>query len=353
MKLVHKYIIKEFVKVASLISSVLIALFVVVDVFENLKDILRLDMNLIIQFFLLHIPQHIYHIMPLAFLFAPFITIALLMRHNEITGLNSGGIGNISILLPILVISIFMSLIAFLINDFIIPEANRMADNIKEGNKARKAFFREDSLWLRSGPYTFYNIRLIDTDKNILWHVNIYHLLPGFQLEKNIYAKRANIMDGKGTLESGIERKFTKEGINIIPFNQHPFLFPFDLKELQHIVIQASEIRFSVLRNYIKKIREEGYEVTRLLVDLYAKISFPFTILITTIIGLSIGFYSRRYGISGGAGICIIFSVLYWVMYSFSLNLGYSGQVHPLLAAWMANILFSFIGGVMAFRIRG
>lgn len=356
MKILSRYVTGEFIKILLLISAGLVMLFMVVDVFENLGDLTRSKAGIetIIKFFILHVPQALYYVTPLAFLFASFINLALLSRHNEVIAMRSGGLNLISIILPELMIALAISVLVFFLNDSIIPVTNRMAEDIKRDveNRPRETFFKEDSLWLKSDLYTLYNIRLIDPDKNILWHVNIYHLTPDFQLKENIYAEIGLFTEEHWVLRSGVRRIFKDKGpISLHTFDRLSFKFPFDLEELKHAAVKASETRFTVLRRYIRKIRKEGYEVKRLTVDLYAKTAFPFITFITTLIGISMGLHSKRYGgIAGGTGICILVSILYWVFYSFSLNMGYSGQIPPIPSAWMANIVFIAIGGLMLYR---
>ena len=107
------------------------------------------------------------------------------------------------------------------------------------------------------------------------------------------------------------------------------------------------------LKNYVKKLQFEGYDSTRYLADLHGKIAFPLVSIILAVIGISFSLKTERSGgitKSIGAGIVIGFS--YWVVFAFALSLGRSGTLPPLLAAWLANIIFGSAAAVMFFRVR-
>jgi lipopolysaccharide export system permease protein len=71
------------------------------------------------------------------------------------------------------------------------------------------------------------------------------------------------------------------------------------------------------------------------------------------IIGISFSLRSERSGgvtQSIGAGIVIGFS--YWLVFAFTMSLGRSGTLPPLLAAWLANIFFGAASIFMFLRVR-
>ena len=357
MKIVNRYITIEFLKILFLLSASLIIVYIVVDVFENLSDLTKLHAGLftISEYFLLRLPQTIYYIAPLSLLFASFLNLGLFTKYNEVIAMRSGGLGILNIVSPILIITFFTSISIFFLNDSIVPAANKRAENIKRKleNKKEEMFFKEASLWLKSDNNTLYNIRFIDPDKKILWEVNVYSLSSDFQIKESISADKAVAEDGQWFLESGIKRTFdsNNKSMSIYTFDKLPIAFPFEIKDIRHAVVQASETRFSVLNEYIKKIRKEGYEVKRLIVDLYAKTSFPFAGFIMTILGLSLALHMKRIGgMASGIGLCILASLLYWVCFSLSLHMGYAGYIPAILSAWLTNIIFLGISGYTFYR---
>jgi len=109
---------------------------------------------------------------------------------------------------------------------------------------------------------------------------------------------------------------------------------------------------FFELRQYIKKLQSDGYYATQYLVDLNGKIAISLVSILLVVIGVSFSLRSERSGGAAqsiGMGIAIGFS--YWLIFAFSLSLGRSGTIPPILAAWLADILFTVAAVWMIRRI--
>jgi len=357
MKIISRYVSSEFIKLFFLIAGAFTVLYILIDVFENLGDFTRVhaDFLTISGFFLCRLPQAIYFTVPLSLLFASFLNLGLFTKYNELTALRSGGLSIHNITLPVLGIALLVSAGTFVLNNSIMPVSNKKAEEIRmmTESKPREMFFKEDSLWLKAGDYTIYNVRFIDPDKKIMGRINIYYLTPEFNIRESISAEGAVSEDGQWFLKSGVKRQFGADNriINLLEFDTLPADFPIRMNDFRRVIVQAAETSFATLKNYIDTIKREGYEVKRLTVDLYAKTSFPFSGFILSIFGIGFGSRIKRYGgLAKGIGLCILTGVLYWTVYSMSVNIGYSGRINPILSAWLANIVFGVIGGFIYFR---
>ena len=57
-------------------------------------------------------------------------------------------------------------------------------------------------------------------------------------------------------------------------------------------------------------------------------------------------------GISIGIVYGIGISFVYWIVYNFCLSLGYGGILPPIIAAWIANLIFIGIGVVVLMNVE-
>ncbi len=102
---------------------------------------------------------------------------------------------------------------------------------------------------------------------------------------------------------------------------------------------------FRELRNFVRKLRQEGYDSTRYETDLHGKIAFVFVSLILALIGVTFPMRSERSGgIAQGIGIGVIIGFSYWIVFAFTLSLGRSGTVPPVVAAWATNVILGVCG---------
>jgi len=124
-------------------------------------------------------------------------------------------------------------------------------------------------------------------------------------------------------------------------------------EELKRVMKKSSEMGFTELLSYIRKVGDEGYDATKYRVDLHAKIAFPFACIIMSFIGVGVALKSKQHKsipsiVTMGIGI----SFFYWVLYSFCLPLGYGEILPPIVAAWAANIIFLCFGLYMILNIE-
>ena len=94
-------------------------------------------------------------------------------------------------------------------------------------------------------------------------------------------------------------------------------------------------------------------DTTEMRVGLAMKTSLPFASLFFAIIGASFGLTNSRSGAFVGFGVSIGIIFFYYVLMSFFSALGKSGYLPPMLAAWMQNIIFAFIGAYIVKKVNG
>ena len=59
------------------------------------------------------------------------------------------------------------------------------------------------------------------------------------------------------------------------------------------------------------------------------------------LLGISVALYQgKRGGIAVGVAASVALAFIYFLMFQFMLSIGYTGNLQPLLAAWMPNIFF-------------
>ncbi len=107
------------------------------------------------------------------------------------------------------------------------------------------------------------------------------------------------------------------------------------------------------LKRYIAKLRSEGYDATRYVVDLQGKIAFSFVSIILSVIGISFSLRSERSGgVAQGIGAGLVIGFSYWLVYAFGMSLGRSGTLPPIAAAWLANVLLGTASVWLLLRVK-
>lgn len=113
------------------------------------------------------------------------------------------------------------------------------------------------------------------------------------------------------------------------------------------------EMSFRELQQYIETLRDQGSPVKRLrelTVDLYNKLSIPFSSMVFALVGAPLGLRRLRGGAAVGLGLSILIIFCYYVLWHGASVLGGNGQMPPILASWLANIVGLGVGGALVWR---
>ena len=104
MKLLDKYILKEFLRFFIITFFSFILLFIIVDFFEKIRMFLsnNASVSQIASYFIFSIPMIISYILPPAVLLATLITFGSFSKSNEITAMKANGVSIYRICLPII-----------------------------------------------------------------------------------------------------------------------------------------------------------------------------------------------------------------------------------------------------------
>ncbi len=161
-------------------------------------------------------------------------------------------------------------------------------------------------------------------------------------------------MNGQWKFYDGAVRDFDQSGsIRMTSFKEMDFPLKETWESFRKTAADSSEMSYAELRTYIQKIRAAGYDATRYLVDLYAKISYPLLNLIMILIGVP---FALKTGRSGGVALSIGISVMtgfvYGITFYLFLSFGKSGILPPFLSSWIPTILFGLAGVFTLMSIR-
>ena len=113
----------------------------------------------------------------------------------------------------------------------------------------------------------------------------------------------------------------------------------------------ALSMGYFKLRKFIEVSRALGKDVTRQIVDLYNKISFPFINVIIILIGVSLASNPRRAGLGISFGLSMGISFVFYTMVKVAIEMGHNGMLDPIVASWGTNAVFLVFGIFLLIRV--
>jgi lipopolysaccharide export system permease protein len=361
MTILFRYILREYAKIFLMCFSGLLTVYLVIDFFEKIRRFLRYDVSAgpLLMYFALKIPAISYQIAPLAILMATLLTIGLLSRSNEITAMRSCGISLPWISSPFLVFATGIALILLSFSSTIIPLASERADYIRivQIEKKPALTVKASKPWARIGADALMHVEEVAIGGEAIRGVRLFHFGRGFWLDRMTEAEEARYTGESWMLLNGNQRLFRQGGtVDVVPFERQPVDIPLIPEDFAGSLSgETDTMTFREIRNYVSRFHEEGLSLTRLLTDYYGRLAFPFVTIIMVIVGVALSL--RRSGVRGGSmamgiGQAFIVGFCYWTTHSISIALGRGGVLTPMLAGWMANLLFASFGLYLLLKVR-
>jgi lipopolysaccharide export system permease protein len=354
MTILFRYIVREYLKIFTMCFAGLLTVYLVVDFFEKVRRFLRYDANslAVLAYFALRLPHISFQIAPLAVLMATLLALGVLSRNNEITAMRSCGVSLNRIAFPFLIVAMTISLMLSVLSAVVMPLATAEAEYIKTAlieKKSGLAHFRADRPWIQVGNRSLMNVQAVDPDGMTLRGITLYQLGPGFRLESITQAREVHYTPQGWRLLYGIQRTLLPDGSLLVDTFQIRAIAMSQTSEDFNAwaAVESEEMTLRALRTYADRLRRDGYSFARALTDYYGRLAFPVVCLVMAIVGMALSL--RRSGVRGGGmaigiGQALVIGFAYWTAHSVAIAFGRSGVMAPMLAGWMANLLFLSFG---------
>lgn len=352
MRVVTRYLLKEFLRMAAVCLGGVVVLFMVIDFVERADEFFRHQASggEILRYYLYGAPNIFLLVSPVAVLLAVLITVSLRARANEFTALFSGGISLRRAVAPILLCCALLAGATLATQESLAPWANREAREIAR-LRVRPgridAQFSLNRYWVR-GPGGILSAQVVDPPGRKLSGFQYFELDGQFRPLRRVEARTAIFLEGGAwELTEGSERTFAGTA-EARPFRIERFDFPETMQAFLDGETPPGEMTYIQLSDYVRDSRGRGYDVARYEVDLHAKLSYPMLNVIVSLLAVPVALRSpRKGGVWRSIGTGLLIGFFCWVALSASLALGKKGLLPPLLAAWLPGALFAATGALL------
>ncbi|MEA4873641.1 MAG: LptF/LptG family permease [Synergistaceae bacterium] len=313
-------------------------------------------LGIVVRLFLYYLPKMAATAIPMSCLLAALLGFNKLSTNSELVALKSSGISFTRIIKPVIIMAFFVSMGSFFINETLVPVSERAAANVMayEVFKQSPPVFR-DKVFLKEESdgelKRVIYVNRIDVKDGKMSDIVVQEFEKGL-LSRLVSAKNGEWIDGSWWLEEGKVFEITKD-------NDVSLLFKFDKQALQldlnpeeavRTARTPDEMTLNELFREIKMMKQKGMDVSKIIMILNLRFSVPWACLVLSIVGAAVGSRPQRSSSGMGLGVSVIIVFVYYVILSFTQSLGDAGYLHPVFAAWIANIVFLIIGGGLTLR---
>ncbi|HMK60725.1 MAG TPA: LptF/LptG family permease [Dissulfurispiraceae bacterium] len=358
---VQRMYIADFLKVLLVLTLGMSSLFGILSIIDKLEEFMpyRPAFHLLLTYALAGIPRYVIYFMPMTILLSSLFIFSQAVKRREIVAIKTSGGRMKAMLTPFVALGVLLTLTGFILGEFVVPvTAKKVRATAAEitGRSKKTAFFREGSLYIRGKDGSVVKISLFLPSQNISKGISIFKfneegLTERIDAETGSWENNAwklrniQVYD----LATGKVSKLKEMVYGAI---ESPKIFSED-------AVKVEEMTLTELIRYKNRLAEAGFRNAKLSVDLSSRLSYPIVNLFMLLLGISLSIGGEQKGIEKilririhgtpanagvlSAGLGLLISVFYWLGYSFTLSLGYSGTVPPIIAPWIVPVIFSIV----------
>ena len=345
MKTITRYLIAEFLKLFALCFFGFVFLYVLVDLVERANQIVKYGATgyEVLLYVLYSLPQICLQMFPISILLGTILTLTMFSRRNELIAIRAAGINMRIFNLPFLAAGLVAAAMIFWLQENVAPVGNQKANdvwNYEIREKERKIKTTQENLWLIVSNGVV-RIGLYQVKEQVMRDISFYKLSDDFQLVERVDAAEAAWNGSRWVAPEAFHRKFSERESSFdvvkdweLPVVEGPQSFAAAEKETE-------EMNARELKRYIMRIKREGLDATRYIVDLDFKYAFPFIALIMAALAVPFGIRTaRQAGLAASVGAAVILGVGAWLVLALFVSFGHSGVFPPVVSAWGMHVIF-------------
>ena len=341
------YILKAFIPTFFMCLLIISGIYIVVDLLQKLGEFVDMGGEAFgtgIRYYAYLLPVIIFQFFPAVTLIAMGIVLVKLSRNREILAMQVAGISLYRILLPVFIVTVIMSFASFGDQEWVIP---RFAEKLET---LRQTSF-DDNIQK--------NLLLDDKENNALLRVWRYDkktqrmqsvfILARYENRKKKITLSAEegrwLGNNKWLLVKVVKHVYDERGRWIAPVQQidslefESMITPMELGEIK---LDPSLLSFEQLKELCKTDPDNP----RNSLLFHARISYTLTHLVLLLLGipLVVGFERLSKNLFLRVGLCVLVCGIFYSLTFVCSNLGTTGMLHPILAAWLPTVIFGFVG---------
>lgn len=355
MRKIDWYILKKFL-VTFLFSMLLFTVVAVaVDISEKTDDFVKSGLSsaqLFDQYYIGFIP-HIWSLLfPLFVFIAVIFFTSKMATQSEIIAILGSGTPYKRLLRPYWVGGLLLASLWWVGNRYWIPKANIVRSTFQRNyldrnDPSKNVYYGTCAacFYLRIDSNTFVGIRDYDTTSKSARGI----FLERTDRDRLVYNLRAesivwDTLSKKWKLYRATERRLDSMGEQLTRYDTMLLSLNVLPEELRRDDYLKDKLTTPELNRFIEREEQRGTEgLNAMRVERYRRTSGAFSVLLLTLIGVIIATRKTRGGSGMHLAMGIIIASVFIISDRFSTVFAIKGNLPPLLAAWLPNLVFSVV----------
>mgnify|MGYP000297786647 CR=1 FL=1 len=353
MKLLDKYILKNFLKTFFFTVLIFVIVVSVIDFTENHDDFIEEKVpysEIFGNYYLNFFPYIANMLSPIMVFIATVVVTAQMAARTEIIAMFNSGMSFMRVLVPYIIGATLIGGMTFYLIGWVIPDANKVRldfeDKYLRGNKYVDAF----DVHVKIAPEQYIYMQSYNPVNESGYDFTL-ETVKGNRLYSKLKSKKATFNQELQAwhLESYSTRWFDNQGKEFFKHGgQLDTIIPITPADFNMRPQLYSTLTMGELDEYITKLKDRGSEELPVFVtEKTERYTYPFAIVILTIIGVIVSARKSRQGTGFQIAFGFALAIIYILFVILSRTISQFGSVGPVTAAWTPNIIFTGIGYIM------
>ncbi len=341
--MVFRYLLQEHLKKFMLILFVSISIYLLATLFERLEAFSKAEVawSVILSYLFLTLPEILSLILPAVFFLATVIVLAIMAKNKELQALQAGGITPLRLMKYMFILAIFWGAVQIVLAQNIANYTKAKADEIWN-IEIRKRAPRSDvitQVWFADDDWIVYVDAL---HRNGTGNTFVGYRMSenGDTVEEIVSGKSVRIVDENWHLDGVVQsfpNTFSEKAFDkyIMPFERdNSVLFLVEDES-----VNPADLPIQYLYSALQELVASGTNVEALRTAIHSKIAYAGSFCVLTILAFALLAWRENVYICLAVGVGIVF--VFYVSVTVLGNLGASGIVPALVAAWSPHVLLS------------
>ena len=355
MKVYIKFIIFSFIKSIFFVSAIFFSLVIILNILTEIEFFKEMNVKTYLPLYtsLLNSPTMLFEMFPFIFLISTQVFFINLFNDNQIQVFKYSGLKNSKILLitsiasltlGILIIVIFYGLSSSLKNIYLEIKTKYATDD------KYLAVITNNGLWIKDNIDDIISIvHASKIEEKFLINAFITQFDQEKEVIRHIQSDKINIEKNKWTIINAKvfeNNSVTKNDLRYINSN-------FNYEKIQSLFSNLSALSIIELYELRKNYLSLNYSTTEVDLHIQKLISYPFFLLLMTILSSIIMFNTKNFKSNTvKISIGLLLSVIIYYINNFFFVMGKSEKISILISIWMPLFFLTISNFVISFKIN-
>lgn len=362
MKTLDRYLIRTFLAPFCLCLVLMVGLFVLIDLFENLDHFLGLgDFSrtgqLLLEYYALKSVSFLPQLFPFVTLMAGVLALTRLEKHQELTAIRAAGVSLHRTVVSLLICALSVSLVEWIVQEAVIPRlgvrlmgvARRLEALSGRKNRPYRDLFLMEERGRRRRIWhigeLLYGDKQSEIRRTLIVEAGSRRASPLIQVTKGVWKERRE-GGKKRWFVTGILWQPSADGARIDFEAWEDYMFKSDVTP-ENMIEGGMPSEFQTFRQ-LRRMAEH-HPLAR--VKLHARLAAPAASFLLLLVGIPLVLREGAHSAILGAGTALLVAVIFYGANIVMLDLGHRGTVDAFIAAWLPVVGFGFLGAFLFWRM--